>query len=202
MKSKIKQLILIFLLMVISCPAVCCADNSPMDHVKKNFDKIVLMLQSDSFINKSEKGQQKEMYENSISNFDFKVISMLVLGRNWKRFSSSQKDDFIKYFSRLLANIYLSKIRGDKFGKIKVDYLKTIYLKTKSKRADVYTVLHYNVETPVVYRMIKKKSAPWKVYDILIEGVSLVANFRETYKEKILEPPEKIISELRRKLEE
>ncbi|MCP3900017.1 MAG: ABC transporter substrate-binding protein, partial [Desulfobacteraceae bacterium] len=122
-------------------------------------------------------------------------------GRNWKRFSSPQKDEFSNYFSKLITNVYLSKITVENLGGIKVDYQKVINLKTKSKRSDVYTLLHNNdVETPVVYRMIQKESKVWKAYDILVEGVSLIANYRDTYKQKHNISPEIIINELKEKV--
>lgn len=202
MRIKKKYLVSICLLIFVFTSLICFAETSPMSCVQKNFNEIVSILKSPLFKNKTEKEQQNEMYEKLNSNFDFKIISMLALGRNWKRFSPSQKDEFANYFSKLVANVYLSKIKGKNLDGIKVDYLKVIDLKTKSRRSDVYTLLYNNgVETPVVYRMIKKKSNNWMVYDILIEGVSLIANYRDTYKEKINIPPEIIINELKMKVE-
>ncbi|MCP3890810.1 MAG: ABC transporter substrate-binding protein [Desulfobulbaceae bacterium] len=172
-----------------------------MSSIQVNFDEILSILKSPSFQNKTEIEQQNEMHEKLDTCFDFKIISMLALGRNWKRFSSPQKDEFSNYFSKLITNVYLSKIRGENLGGIKVDYQKVINLKTKSKRSDVYTLLHNNdIETPVVYRMIQKESKAWKAYDILVEGVSLIANYRDTYKQKHNVSPEIIINELKEKV--
>ena len=203
MKIKRKCLLFFCLLGLSLTPLICLAETTPMSYLQKNFEEILSVLQSDSFKNKPEKEQQDEMYEKLNSSFDFHLISMLALGRNWRNFSSDQKNEFAKYFSRLVTNVYLLKIKGNNLEKIKVDYLKAVDLKTKSKkRSDVYTQFHNGeYEIPVVYRMIYKESGIWKIYDILIEGVSLVANYRDTYKTKVMVPPEIIINELKAKLE-
>ena len=201
MRIKKSFLISACLLIFVFTSQICFAETSPMSSLQKNFDEILSTLKSSTFQNKNEKEQQNEMHGMLDTYFDFKIISMLALGRNWKRFSSSQKDEFAKYFSKLITNVYLSKIRGENLGGIKVDYVKVIDLKSKSKRSDVYTLLYNNdVETPVVYRLIQKKSKDWKAYDILIEGVSLIANYRDTYRQKFRVPPETIINELKAKV--
>ncbi len=200
MQNSKKCAIIIALVLFFLTFSICYAETSPMGCIKKNFDEIVSILKSPSFKQKTEKEQQDQIYEKLCSSFDFRIISMLALGRNWKRFSPSQKVEFSKYFSKLITNVYLSRIRGADLDDIKVDYLKVIDLKTKAKRSDVYTMLHHNdVKTPVVYRMIKKDSDSWKTYDVLIEGVSLIANYRETYREKAMVPPVTIINELKAK---
>jgi phospholipid transport system substrate-binding protein len=182
--------------------SLCFAEVSSMGFLKKNFDEIFSILQADSFKNKTDKDQLNLLYEKLDLTFDFRLISMLALGRNWRRFQPDQKNDFTKYFSRLITNVYFAKIKGQDLKNVKVDYQKAVKLRTKSQRSDVYTLLHHNnVETPVVYRMIKRKSKDWMVYDVLIEGVSLIANYRDSYREKSMVPPEKIINELKVKLE-
>ena len=203
MKIRRICLITLYLSVFVFSSLTCFAETSPMSCLQKNFDEIVTILQSSLFKNMTETEQQDQIYEKLNSSFDFQIISMLALGRNWKRFSPDQKNDFAKYFARLVTNIYLSKIRGKSLDGIRVDYIKAIDLKTKSRRrSDVYTILHNgDFEIPVVYRMMEKKSNDWKIYDILIEGVSLVANYRDTYKTKIMIAPEIIINELKAKVE-
>jgi phospholipid transport system substrate-binding protein len=198
-----KYLISVFSLIFVFTSLICFAETSPMVSLQNDFDEILSILKSSSFKSKTKEKQQNEIHEKLNSSFDFKIISMLALGRNWKRFSKSQKNEFSKYFSKLVTNVYLSKIRGKNLDDIKVDYIKAIDLRTKSRRSDVYTLLHNNdVKTPVVYRMMKKESKDWQVYDILIEGVSLIANYRDTYKQKFMVPPETIINEIKAKVEE
>ncbi|MCK5100962.1 MAG: ABC transporter substrate-binding protein, partial [Desulfobacteraceae bacterium] len=143
MKIRGKFLLSIYLSVFVFTSLTCFAETSPMRCLEKNFDEVVATLQDSTFKSKTEKEQQDEMYEILNSSFDFHIISMLALGRNWKRFSSDQKNDFSKYFAKLVTNIYLHKIRGKSLEGIKVDYIKAIDLKTKSRnRSDVYTLFH------------------------------------------------------------
>ena len=202
-----KKIYLLPLVLIIffSVSLPCYSENSPMEWLEENFDGIVLMLQSPSFQNKPEKEQIEVIYEKLNSSVNFKIVSMLALGRNWKRFSESQKDEFADNFSKLVTNVYLSKIKGKKLDNIKVDYLKFVDLekKDKSSISEVYTTLYHNdTQIPVTYKMIKEESKEWMIYDILIEGVSLIANYRHTYREKYSDSPEEIISELKAKIEQ
>jgi phospholipid transport system substrate-binding protein len=204
MKIKIKLLILLYLSVFVFISVSCFAEISPMTCLKENFNEVVETLKSDSFKNMEKKAQQDKMYELLNSSFDFKIISMLALGRSWRGFSSEQKDEFTKYFSRLIINVYLHKIRGADLNGIKVDYIKAVDVKAKSgSRSDVQTIFHNDgVDIPVVYRMMDKESSgTWMIYDILIEGVSLVANYRDTYKTKTMVAPAIIIKELKAKVE-
>ncbi len=205
METKKKCLLASCLVIFVFYSSICFADTetSPMTILKQRFDEIVTTLKSAAFKNKTKKEQQDEMYEKINSSFDFKIVSMLALGRNWKRFSKDQKDDFAQLFSRLVTNVYLIKIRGKNLDGIKIDYKKAVNLKSKSRRSDVHTIFHNSdgVETPVVYRMIQDKSKNWRIYDILIEGVSLIANYRDTYKQQMNVSPEVIIKELKAKVE-
>ncbi|MCK5312684.1 MAG: ABC transporter substrate-binding protein [Desulfobacteraceae bacterium] len=196
-------LISLYLSVFVFSSLTCFAETSSMSCLQKNFDEIVTILQSSSFKNMTEKEQQDQVYDKLNSSFDFKLISMLALGRNWKRFSTGQRNNFSKYFAKLIINVYLSKILGESLSGIRVDYIKAIDLKTKSNnRSDVYTIFHNgDYEIPVDYRMIQKKPNEWKIYDILIEGVSLAANYRDTYRAKSMIAPEIIINELKAKVE-
>ena len=68
------------------------------------------------------------------------------------------------------------------------------------KRADIESIVTHNgTKTPVVYRMLEKNNT-WKVYDVIIENVSMVSNYREQYKARFMDSPQKMIAELKEKL--
>ena len=146
----------------------------------------------------------KTLFNKCESTFDFKTFSRGVLGRNWRRFSEKQREDFSKYFAHLIAQVYFSKLDRKSINNVSIHYIKTTMLPpTKSgiQRADVTTeVIHSGKKTPVIYRMLKRKQGQWKIYDLKIEGVSLVSNYRAQYRNKFMETPEQIISELKKKV--
>jgi phospholipid transport system substrate-binding protein len=104
-------------------------------------------------------------------------MSQGALATNWKKASKEEKVEFVDLFTELLEATYLSRI--EEYSDEKVEYLTE---KIKGDRAVVDTVIVKNVNTPVQYRM-KNKKGQWMVYDVLIEGVSLIRNYRTSYGE-------------------
>ncbi len=181
-------------------------DNGPEVVLKHCVNHSISILNDPAYKNTPQKElMQKILFNQCKPTFDFMTLSMGVLGRNWRRFSIEQRKEFSKYFSHLIAQIYFQKLDRKSIKSISIRYLKTIMLPpTRSgiERADISTeVTHNGVKTPVIYRMLKRKHGKWKIYDIKIEGVSLVANYREQYRNKFMETPEQIIDELKKKVE-
>ncbi|MCP3953508.1 MAG: ABC transporter substrate-binding protein [Desulfobacterales bacterium] len=133
--------------------------------------------------------------------FDFRLISALALGKNWKRFSPDERKEFTAVFSQLLGNTYVTKIQGE-YKDEKVLFIgEEVFSK---KKAVVKTVIkRQGQEIPVDYKMRFKKGE-WKVYDINVEGIGLVLNYRRqfnTFLSKETGTPESLINKLKGKLE-
>ncbi len=181
------------------------ADKGPELTLKHCVNQSISILNNPAYKNKPQKEIIRTiLFDKCKPTFDFMALSMGVLGRNWRRFSPEQRKEFSKYFSHLIAQIYFEKLDKQSIKSISIRYIKTTMLPpTRSgiERADVTTeVTHNGVKTPVIYRMLKRKHGTWKIYDIKIEGVSLVANYREQYRNKFMETPEQIIKELKEKV--
>ena len=190
----------VFLFIIIS-PVQGVGEKTPGNTLMPQINKLVDRLQK---LKPDEKGGLKytEIYGIIESAFDFRTLSMLSLGVNWKRFSEKQKTEFTDLFSRLITQLYLDKIKGQDIQDVRVEYGKTAQIESASERADVHTVVHHNgTQTPVVYRMILTEDG-WKVYDVVIEGVSMVGNYREQYRKKMFDSPESMINEIREKLDQ
>jgi phospholipid transport system substrate-binding protein len=123
-------------------------------------------------------------------------MSKLVLGRNWKRLDAAERDEFVDEFTTYLANDYGSRL--DRYEQEKV----AVEGEEPKPRGDVVVktkiVGGANHGAIIDYRM-RKQGEDWKIIDVVIEGISLVANFRDQFKEVIARSgPEGLI----RKLEE
>lgn len=166
----------------------------------------VMHLLNDPAYTGPEKQAEKEalLLKKAQGLFDFHAFAMGALGRNWRRFSTRQQDDFVAAFSQLIAQTYFDKVRQETLDDIEITYLETRKLApTKSglERADVFSqVTHDNVTTPVDYRMMKPPEGTWRIYDVKIEGVSLLGNYREQYRERFMDSPDQIIQEVREKV--
>ncbi len=151
----------------------------------------------------SEKLTEK-LREKAMEKFDFQIFSMLCLGKKYQEFSKDQRVRFEKSFSKLIARTYVARLQGENLAQVRVEYLDTQDLKPKGNllRTDVATnLIHDNISTPVTYRMMKRGEGSWKIYDVVIEGVTMTANYREQFRSYVSESPEIIISDIQKKLE-
>ena len=180
-------------------------DPTAIEVLKKGIDDMISIINSPLYLEAAQAEARADLlFEKAEALFDFRAVSRGALSRNWRRFSDHQQQAFTQSFAQLIATTYLSKLDDRSFKNLKIEYLKTELLQaTKSgiERADIYTEVHHNnVVTPVDYRMMKSKSEQWKVYDVKIEGVSLVGNYREQYRTRFNDSPDTLIREIQEKI--
>ena len=133
--------------------------------------------------------------------FDYTFISKSTLGRfHWENdFSVAQRDEFVKVFSKFLGNTYLEKIQ-EGYENQKVDYLSEDML-TPSKAVVKTSITSPKNQIPVDYFM-RAQDGTWKIYDVNVEGVSLVQNYRSQFNSFLLnQKAEKLIDQLRSKIQ-
>jgi phospholipid transport system substrate-binding protein len=129
--------------------------------------------------------------------FDFRTMSKLVLAKNWKRLSKEQQAEFVTEFTEYLANDYGSRI--ERYEQEQVD----IVGERVAKRGDVTVKTRIvggaNNDAEVDYRM-RNRDGGWKIIDVVIEGISLVANFRDQFRDVMgKEGPVTLIDKLKEK---
>lgn len=166
-------------------------------------NEVLEIIQNQDLINAPEK-QEKRLRSKAFEIFDFNTFSMLALGRKYRSFNKAQRKEFIDLFSKLISNTYFPKLAGQDVSNIKINYTDVHALKPRRDifRTDIATVLiQGETLVDIVYRMIQKQSADWRIYDIKIEGVSMAANYREQFKQDLSLTPEKIIANLKDKVE-
>ncbi|MDT8388450.1 MAG: ABC transporter substrate-binding protein [Thiogranum sp.] len=110
--------------------------------------------------------------------FDFPRMAQSTLATNWKKATPEEKKRFIELYTRLLHSTYMAHIEG--YTDESVEYRNE---SIKKRRAIVQTVIISNgIETPVDYKLHEKTTdGTWWVYDVVIEGVSLVSTYRAEY---------------------
>jgi len=105
--------------------------------------------------------------------FDYAEMGKRTLGRHWKKLTEKQQVEFVALFQRFLSNSYSGNVDG--YAGEQVKYLKE---RRKGDFAEVQTkIISKKLRIPLDYRLLKK-SNEWRVYDVVIDGVSLVKNFR------------------------
>ncbi len=177
-----KKWSIILLLLMFGVTTLCSADTAtpaveavgPKAQVAQTVNAILDILRCDA----AEEVAQRQQISTLIRNkFNFTVMSQGALGRNWQVVSDEERLQFIELFSRLLEETYLGRIRA--YTDQKVSYGdETI----RKGRAVVETFIHNGgVEIPITYKLIPQ-GQEWRVYDVVIEEVSLIRNYRSSYK--------------------
>ncbi|MEW5007674.1 organic solvent ABC transporter [Cycloclasticus sp. 46_83_sub15_T18] len=115
---------------------------------------------------------------------DLNKISKLVLGKYWRKASKQQRIEFQKEFKHLLINTYATAF--NEFDDWTVKFLPTSLTKNK-KRVVVKTEMILTSRPPIAvnYRMARNKAGEWKAYDVIIEGISMVTNYKGSFAKSI-----------------
>ncbi|MGD2137062.1 MAG: ABC transporter substrate-binding protein [Gammaproteobacteria bacterium] len=151
------------------------AEDSPQDTVQTSVGAILDLLKDDTM-----EKETRRLKIRAIINerFDFRAMSQRTLATNWKKASDEEKEQFVGLFSQLIENTYIGKIES--YTNEKVEYPgETV----KGRKAVVETlIITSSADIPVDYRLYEK-DGKWLVYDVIIEGVSLISNYRSSYRE-------------------
>ncbi|MGO9612130.1 MAG: phospholipid-binding protein MlaC [Dissulfurispiraceae bacterium] len=152
--------------------------GEPTNQVKGSVDKVIDVLK-DKELKKPSKAEQRRAAIREVvgERFDFEEMSKRTLALNWQKRTAEERTEFVSLFSDLLERSYINKIESYTDEKIIYgdESVDADYATVKSK-----IITKRNVDVPIEYKLIKK-GAQWKVYDVVIEGVSLVNNYRNQF---------------------
>jgi phospholipid transport system substrate-binding protein len=147
---------------------------TPTDSAKVTIDAIMAVIADDSL----EVSTKEEKVMTLVNErFDFENMSARVLGPQWRNASDEQKQRFIELFQATLGKTYLVAI--EEYSNEAVEFTGEQIKKEKYAQVDTF-IVGDRVKTPVNYRM-QKEGDDWFVYDVIIEGVSLIRNYRSSY---------------------
>jgi phospholipid transport system substrate-binding protein len=150
----------------------------PTEQVKGAIDRVLKTLDNPT-LKGDGKSLERRAAVRKIANdiFDFSEIARRSLGRHWQTRSDKEREEFILLFADLLERSYISKI--ELYGGERIQYLNE---RIEGDTATVATkiVTKNGTEVPIEYRMLRRGDR-WLVYDISIEGVSLVSNYRTQF---------------------
>ena len=160
------------------------AMEKPDELVKRTAEDVLAIVKSDKDI---QSGNQEKLYrlaeEKILPNFNFDRVSRLVLGKNWTRATPEQKSAFQTEFKTLLLRTY--SVALSKYKNQTIDY-KHLRMAEGATNVTVKTAILQSGGQPVVVDYsLEKQADAWKVYDIVIEGVSLVTNYRSQFTQEI-----------------
>jgi len=158
--------------------SVWAAAGVPGEQVRQTADKLLAILKDPQLKGESKRNERRDKLKELIyQRFDFTEMARRSLGSEWRRRSPEEQKEFVKLFTGLLERTYLDNIEsynGEKFR-----YLKE---QEDNNHAQVDTKIIDNKgqEFSINYRL-HKVNGDWKVYDVVIEDISLVNNYRSQF---------------------
>ena len=170
----------------------------PLETVKGYADKVLDVLRDPSLKAESARTLKKERIEAILEKiFDFTELSKRTLAQHWSKFDPGQQKEFVGLYKTLLMETYTNKIMTYTDQKIVFNSEVALTENTFEVRS---TVLKNAGDIPINYRVMQKDGS-WMVYDVVIEGVSLINNYRSQFREILAnKPPESLLETLRKKV--
>jgi phospholipid transport system substrate-binding protein len=158
--------------------AVPANAGAPLEQLRAQIDRVIKLLE-DPELKRDGRGKDRRAAVRKVADeiFDFEETAKRSLARHWQPRSATERNEFVRLFADLLERSYISKI--ELYGGEKIAYLGD---QTDGDQALVRTriITKGGAEVPVEYRMLKRAER-WLVYDVIIEGVSLIANYRTQF---------------------
>lgn len=184
MQSIFKFIALVAFVVSSSYSTVVLAEVSPDQLVKQTAEDVIEVIKNDKDI---QAGNKQKIYalteEKILPNFDFDRVCRLVLGKNWRTATPEQQSIFQKEFRSLLLRTYSTAL--GKYRNQTINY-KPFTMDAQSQVATVKTEIIQPSGPPIaVDYSLAKTDADWKVFDIVIENVSLVTNYRSQFSAEI-----------------
>ena len=185
----------VLIIFVLSIPVYA---GVPMTTAEASVNRVLDVLRDAKLKSPAAKEIKKEklriIYKDMFDEIEF---SKRTLTRNWNKFSPAERVEFVKLFEQILEKSYIDKILD--YSNEKVDFYKESML--SDNQAEIQTkIITSSKEIPIFYRMILK-NGKWKVYDVVVENVSLVQNYRTQFNDILVKnTPEQLLEILRNKV--
>ena len=165
-------------------PLLASAQETPDALVKRTTDEVLAIIKADKDLQAGNNAKVVELAEQKVlPHFDFERMTRLAVGRNWAQASDAQKQALIKEFRTLLVRTYSTSLSQYRNQTIEV---KPTRMTPQDKEAMVRTAViqQGGPPIPIDYAM-EKMGDSWKVYDVVIDGASLVTTYRGTFNDQV-----------------
>jgi phospholipid transport system substrate-binding protein len=165
---------LIFIMILMTSSNLIAADfSTPMGRVKDSVGRVISILKDKSLDRETSWEKIAAVIDDG---FDFRSMSQSVLATNWKKASADERSRFTEFFSQYIEETYRSRIEA--YTDEEIIYKDEVI---RGKKAIVETVIKTSsTEIPVNYKL-KNNDGEWFAYDVIVEGISLVNNYRNTF---------------------
>lgn len=168
---------LVFLTLLV-LPSGAAIAGEPTDQVRGTVDQVLAVLREPNLDSPGGKKERRDRLNQIISaRFDFAEMARRSLGAEWRRITPEQQHEFVELFTELLRNAYTGNIESYKGEKVSY---------TRETQDEIYAVVETMLQSPdgaqyaIDYRL-QLVDGEWKVYDVVIENISMVNNYRAQF---------------------
>ena len=174
--------------------AMTALADEPLKIIETRVDRIVKILGGKGL---EEGVKVKQLEVAADETFDYVYLSRMTLGRNWLKLDEGQRSEFVDLYRRLLEKNYMGQLLAYTDEKVVFDR-QTMLSDTKAEVDS--NVVSSDKKIPITYRLIRR-DGDWKVYDLVIEGISLVSNYRTQFNDILSrQTPAEMLAILRKKV--
>jgi phospholipid transport system substrate-binding protein len=190
---------MLFALVAVGSGLCACADE-PTAQIRASTDKILALLGDPALKTDTRSSERRQLIRKELEQrVDWATVARSGLGRHWAKRTQAEKAEFTALFTRFLVETAIERFETNYVQLDKIDFLgeKIIddYASVKAQVTTKDKIVH-----PVEYRL-QKSGKDWRIYDLLLEGVSLVKNYRDQFDEILAKSSyEKLVSDLRAKI--
>ncbi len=195
-----KRLIVVFNIIILLLFSLPVYAGPPLDAVQANVNKVLEVLRDPAL--KADLAMAKEIKKEKLRliyerMFDDVELSKRTLAKNWNSLNAAQRQEFVILFRQVLEKAYIDKILD--YTNEKIVFERETML--SGTQAEIQTkIVTSSKEIPISYRVLLKDGA-WKVYDVVIENVSLVLNYRTQFNDILAKnTPDQLLEILRKKV--
>lgn len=195
-----KKIIAMILVLLFASSVYAAEQKTAMASVQMPIQQGIDLLRSPEYKDVSKREIQRDkIWEIVRQAFDFTEVAMRALAQDWKNFNKEQRAEFTEVFATLLKNTYIDKLQSE-FQDETVQFLTEEKISDDKRVVKTKVIRNGKIEIPMDYSM-RLKEGQWKVYDVVVEGVSLVKNYRTQFKDILSkETPDQLITRLKEKV--
>lgn len=193
---------LVMLCLLHPAQGLCAGSSEARQALQLSVSRILSLIKNPDYVNPATREPLRLQIEDEVYHiFDFEEFSARTVGQGWKNFTSSQKQQFADAFASLLFSTYLSQIDGYNGEEV---FFTSERSNESGTRFDIATELtkQDGRVIPINYRLMPKNGT-WVVYDVFVEGVSLVRNYRTQFQQILMSSsPDELIAKVRQRAQE
>jgi len=185
-------------LLIFTMAPLLVSAGAPLDTINSNVSSVIDVMRDPKLKGEAgKKVKEQKIIDAAEKLFDFVELSKRTLGLNWNKLTPEQRKEFVDLYKTILKDAYIDKLTA--YTDEKINYTKEVPLsETIVEVQSIVTTKKADV--PIYYRVIKKEGG-WKVFDVIVEGVSLIGNYRTQFREILgNNPPSTLLDTLRKKV--